>query len=209
MCFVWISEQTAIISLYNINWLVCITVTESVYWAVRTGSLNQTDSLSSFRGYHRSIHKHTARNPPTRTTQPLVHPAAAPYAQLTTAPFTAHKQTPKWKARPSLPTPIFRELTQMSNSTMRKPSRTESHPIWPWLWPVWAVIHLRPSVTCDCLHTDLHTTQRQLDVLYITHLPLFMKILLFSLMFVWPCILNMKWFVRPTWFNNYDLLINQ
>ena len=25
MCFVWIWEQTAIISLYNINWLVCIT----------------------------------------------------------------------------------------------------------------------------------------------------------------------------------------
>ena len=25
MCSVWISEQTAIISLYNINWLVCIT----------------------------------------------------------------------------------------------------------------------------------------------------------------------------------------
>jgi len=32
-------EQTAIISLYNINWLVCITETESVYCAVRTGSL--------------------------------------------------------------------------------------------------------------------------------------------------------------------------
>ena len=29
------------------------------------------------------------------------------------------------------------------------------------------------------------------------------------LMFVWPCILNMKWFVRPTWCNNHDLLINQ
>jgi len=28
MCFVWISEQTAIISPYNINWLVCITETE-------------------------------------------------------------------------------------------------------------------------------------------------------------------------------------
>ena len=27
MCFVWIWEQTAIISLYNINWLVCITET--------------------------------------------------------------------------------------------------------------------------------------------------------------------------------------
>jgi hypothetical protein len=40
MCFVWISEQTAIISLYSINWLVFITETEHVYCAVRTGSLN-------------------------------------------------------------------------------------------------------------------------------------------------------------------------
>jgi len=39
MCFVWISEQPAIISLYNINWLVFITETECVYCAVRTGSL--------------------------------------------------------------------------------------------------------------------------------------------------------------------------
>ena len=39
MCFVWISEQTAIISLYNLNWLVFITQTESVYCAVRTGCL--------------------------------------------------------------------------------------------------------------------------------------------------------------------------
>jgi hypothetical protein len=36
MCFVWISEQTAIISLYSINWLVFITETECVYCAVRT-----------------------------------------------------------------------------------------------------------------------------------------------------------------------------
>jgi hypothetical protein len=35
-CFVWISEQTAIISLFSINWLVCITETECVYCAVRT-----------------------------------------------------------------------------------------------------------------------------------------------------------------------------
>jgi len=34
-CFVWISEQTANISLYNINWLVLIAETESVYCAVR------------------------------------------------------------------------------------------------------------------------------------------------------------------------------
>jgi hypothetical protein len=39
MCFVCISEQTAIISLYSINWLVFITETECVYCAVRTESL--------------------------------------------------------------------------------------------------------------------------------------------------------------------------
>jgi hypothetical protein len=39
MCFVWISEQTAIISLYSINWLVCITETECVYSAIRNESL--------------------------------------------------------------------------------------------------------------------------------------------------------------------------
>ena len=39
MCFVWIWEQTAIISLYSINWLVFITETECVYCAVRAGSL--------------------------------------------------------------------------------------------------------------------------------------------------------------------------
>ena len=33
MCFVWISEQTAIISLYNINWLVFIAETDSVFIA--------------------------------------------------------------------------------------------------------------------------------------------------------------------------------
>ena len=39
MCFVWIWEQTAIISLYRINWLVFIIETECFYCAVRTGSL--------------------------------------------------------------------------------------------------------------------------------------------------------------------------
>ena len=48
MCFVWISEQTAIISLYNINWLVFINQTECVYCAVQTGYLDQTYVASSF-----------------------------------------------------------------------------------------------------------------------------------------------------------------
>ena len=39
MCFVWIWEQTAIISLYSINRLVFITETECVYCTVRTGYL--------------------------------------------------------------------------------------------------------------------------------------------------------------------------
>ena len=39
MCFVWISEQTAIISLRSTDWLVFITETECVYCAVRTGYL--------------------------------------------------------------------------------------------------------------------------------------------------------------------------
>jgi len=38
-CFVWISEQTAIISLYSINWLVFISERDCVYCAVRTGRL--------------------------------------------------------------------------------------------------------------------------------------------------------------------------
>jgi hypothetical protein len=41
MCFVWISEQIAIISLYSIDWLVFITETErSVHCAVRIEYLN-------------------------------------------------------------------------------------------------------------------------------------------------------------------------
>jgi hypothetical protein len=36
MCFVWISEQTASISLYSINWLVFITDAGCVYCAVWT-----------------------------------------------------------------------------------------------------------------------------------------------------------------------------
>ena len=50
MCFVWVSEQTAIVSLYSINLSVFITEAESVYCAVRNGSLNQTDTVSYLKG---------------------------------------------------------------------------------------------------------------------------------------------------------------
>jgi hypothetical protein len=44
MCSVWVSVQTAIISLFKINWLVFITEAESVYCAVWAGSSHQTDT---------------------------------------------------------------------------------------------------------------------------------------------------------------------
>jgi hypothetical protein len=52
MCFVWIWEQTAIISLYSINWLVCITETECVYCAVRTGCSNTNQVMSVLSSLH-------------------------------------------------------------------------------------------------------------------------------------------------------------
>ena len=48
--FAWISEQTAIISLYSNHLSVFITEADSVYCAVRTGYLNQTDTVSSLKG---------------------------------------------------------------------------------------------------------------------------------------------------------------
>ena len=50
MCFMWISEQTAIISLHSINLPVLKTEAESVYCAVRNGFLNQTDTVSYLKG---------------------------------------------------------------------------------------------------------------------------------------------------------------
>ena len=41
--FVWFPEQTAIISIYSINWLVFITETEYVYCAVRAEYLNTNE----------------------------------------------------------------------------------------------------------------------------------------------------------------------
>jgi len=45
VCVVRISEQTENFALYIINWLVFITVVESVYSAVRTDSLYVGDNV--------------------------------------------------------------------------------------------------------------------------------------------------------------------
>jgi len=58
--FVLILEQTATFSLYIINWVAFITVVESVYSAVRTGSLNKglrlvfTTTTQTLEGWVRS-----------------------------------------------------------------------------------------------------------------------------------------------------------
>jgi len=49
-CFVRISEHTATLALYIINWLVFITVVESVCSAVRTDALYKADNVSSLKG---------------------------------------------------------------------------------------------------------------------------------------------------------------
>jgi hypothetical protein len=48
--FVWISEQTANLDLCNMKRLVFITEVESVYSAVRTESLYNTDNVPSLKG---------------------------------------------------------------------------------------------------------------------------------------------------------------
>ena len=50
MCFAWISEQRAIISVYNIDLSVFKTEAESVYCAVQNGSLNQADTVLYLKG---------------------------------------------------------------------------------------------------------------------------------------------------------------
>jgi len=55
VCFVWIPDQTAIISLYIINWLVFITETESVYCAARTGSLYKRNLANTQQLHTQSI----------------------------------------------------------------------------------------------------------------------------------------------------------
>jgi len=49
MRFAWISGQTATIPPYSTNLSVFITEAESVFWAVRAGSSNQTDVVSSLQ----------------------------------------------------------------------------------------------------------------------------------------------------------------
>ena len=51
MCFVFIWEQTATCATYSINWLNFITEMKSVYFAVRTGSLNKAVCASYLNGW--------------------------------------------------------------------------------------------------------------------------------------------------------------
>jgi len=69
LCFAWISAQTAIISLYNIDISVFKTEAESVYCAVGTESLNQSfvlkELIASFTRRQWSVHPWQHRQDPT------------------------------------------------------------------------------------------------------------------------------------------------
>ena len=58
MCFVWIWEQTAIISLYSINWLVCITETECLLrgtdWTFKCSSVWRSNIIP--KATRQSVH---------------------------------------------------------------------------------------------------------------------------------------------------------
>jgi len=71
--FAWISEQTAIISLYTINLTVFITVAESVYCTVKTSSLNQTDTVSSLMGLRLRVSGAKIRSPHYSITWSLIN----------------------------------------------------------------------------------------------------------------------------------------
>ena len=60
MCFVWHSEQTATFALYVVNRMGFITEVESVYCAVRTESLYNTD-VSSLKGLNWSKKQEVGR----------------------------------------------------------------------------------------------------------------------------------------------------
>ena len=54
MCFVWIWEQTSIIPLYSVDWLVFVTETECVYCAVRTECLHIIHLSLCFTSLHKT-----------------------------------------------------------------------------------------------------------------------------------------------------------
>jgi hypothetical protein len=83
MCFVWISEQTAIISLSSTNWPVFITETECVYCAVRAVCLNtifastELKFLSNFHqgdGRSHGALSYKPRSPQLQAYRPVIAP---------------------------------------------------------------------------------------------------------------------------------------
>jgi hypothetical protein len=72
MCFVWIWEQTAIISLYSINWLVFITETECVHCAVGAESLYVIEvNFQLLSGEGRGKKRWTMSGPDSNSTRRL------------------------------------------------------------------------------------------------------------------------------------------
>jgi len=92
---VWMWEQTMIVSVYSIKWLVCITETESVYFAVRTGSLNKLEvNLFSFlvRTVHIKLNERSANRTGLSPSTAVYHSTSAPYSSSTCCSYLTDKR---------------------------------------------------------------------------------------------------------------------
>ena len=74
-CFVRISEQTATFALYVIDWLIFITVVESVYCAVRTDSLYKAGYFSSLKVKEEMLQLCEISTTPTVMTERHISPS--------------------------------------------------------------------------------------------------------------------------------------
>ena len=105
MCFVWISEQTAIISLYNINWLVFYNRDSSLFTA-RYG-------LDLYNSHH--CHSLSLSTP--NTLKPL---------RLSVSAHQTSPRTPKMQAAHSFKTARQHGITTQKATTQTTPRTTFS-----------------------------------------------------------------------------------
>ena len=104
----------------------------------------------------------------------------------------------------------FKFLSPMVDIVGPPPHRVISQvtPLCRYTWRILKYLEVKRNLIQrlqNNLHIAFHITESVLWVnSYLTR-----TVLRTNLMFVCPHILSTKWFVRPTWCNKYDLLINQ
>jgi hypothetical protein len=192
MCFVWIWEQTAIISLYSINWLVFITEMECVYRAVRTGSLYKTHYVSSLKVLSNkecSICKsdlnmsvrlytyqacdtngnilHSKINTPINTVRSRLNVEHAHMQGIAKSSICSLEWQVKWRSlQPVLP-PIH-QITAVAKVTIPLPTLNHVMSVW------WMTVHVYCSLTgsnsgCQDLRATMYIQQTDASLFTSNH----------------------------------------